>query len=236
MHVEDLKEQGFCAVGVQADDLKIRRDWTYEQTVEFLEQHLPVALAASAAAVSAWKDQHPNEEEPPLFRVLSREGKKLTATRKLCPNGLDMQEAITSASNWYERKLYLAAGVDASVFTEDETSVYRPCALQEELDGVGHESEGTAETASQIDEAQDSDEEYVAPVAQGKRKRADNAPVTRAAKRQMRAASHISISDNDEPSDKAGASTSKIAHSTFAVTGFSSPPKRNRTRPAQSAP
>ncbi|EJD47586.1 hypothetical protein AURDEDRAFT_123477 [Auricularia subglabra TFB-10046 SS5] len=234
VHVAKLREEGLCAVGVRSDDLKISRDWTHDDSVDFFGKEIAAAVAASSAAIGAWMDNHPGHSEdevPPIFRVLTREGKRLSVTPTLRPTGLDLQEAIPSASNWFERKLYLTAGLDASLFTEDETSVYRPCALQRELDGIANESEGVTDTASQIDAADVSADEYVAPPLSGKRKRAEDGPITRAAKRQMREASHISVSDDDEPSTSAA-----VAHSTFAATGFPSPPKRNRTHAAQAAP
>ncbi|EJD48725.1 hypothetical protein AURDEDRAFT_122673 [Auricularia subglabra TFB-10046 SS5] len=251
-HIDALVEQGFCAVGVTAKQLQIDRSWTNDQALKLLKEKLPVAYGTTAAAIAAWKDAHPdlpNDRLPPVFRVLLQTHKKLAVARPKRPMGADMQDKVTSASSWYDKRLYIsgyllflpacgtdssltASGLDASLYSEDEITTYRPCALCDELDG-SIENDASPVDATGPDASADDE---VQIVASGKRKRhsASSLAGTKPAKRAKREPSVVTITDDDDDDTPPVAGPSTVVDamepSTFAATGFYSPPKRNRAR------
>ncbi|EJD33341.1 hypothetical protein AURDEDRAFT_117901 [Auricularia subglabra TFB-10046 SS5] len=231
-----LHGQGFGAVAVEQKALQIPRDMTHQDFLDFVEEHIPLAFEATTAAFIAWHEAHPDAEPgdvPPFFRLLAQEGKRLKVVGPTKPTGADIQAVITSASNWYDKKLFITSGIDVSMYTPDEVETWQPCLLRELL---GDDAVPDPEPED------DDDASYEEPATSSKRKRASSEasehepePAVTRSKRQKHASPvDLTISDDEQP--KAGPSrihdAPTLGTTTLHLTGFQSPPKRLRKRAA----
>lgn len=126
----EATQYGFCVTAKAEGDLAIPRDSTYRDLKVQLRDIVPAAFEVIDKAIDARLEAGATEKDMRSlgeFKLLNKEGRKLTVINIAEPTGEHAAIAVTKASRWRERTLYIAAPFDVTEWCLDNVLAYLPC-------------------------------------------------------------------------------------------------------------